>query len=186
MLTVHRLFIGVLVVCLTAALCTAGAQESGSFKLKEHTLNSGGSPAGGSAPASASFRISHDAIGNSIGYRALSGPSFRMDPNFVAAYRPAGEITGLLFSDNQTLAWNGEQAAAGYSVYRDLLPNLSGPGYGNCLATDIPVNTTTDSEVPPLSNGYFYLVAARNRLDEEGTIGFDSANSERTNPTPCP
>jgi hypothetical protein len=171
---------------MSAGWFTAQAQQSGSFKLKESGLNSGGSPAGGSASSSASFRISHDAIGGSIGYRSLSAPSFRMDPNFVAAYRPAGEVLGLLFTDAQTLAWNAEQAAVGYSVYRDLLPNLSGLGYGSCLATDIATNTTTDAAIPPLSNGYFYLVAARNRLDEEGAIGFDSTTAERPNPTPCP
>jgi len=175
-----------LLVCILFLVPVTPAQESGSFKLNESVLNSGGSPTSGSSPASASFRISQDAIGGAIGYRALSGTSFRMDPSFVAAYRPAGEVGSLVFTDSETLAWNPEKAAAGYSLYRDQLTSLSGLGYGNCLATDIPTTTTTDAEVPLLSEGFFYLVASRNRLDEEGGKGFNSDGAERPNPAPCP
>ena len=186
MRTACRILLMAALFAAIAAISVFRAQESASFKLHESVLNSGGSPIDGSSPASASFRISQDALGGGIGYRALSGTSFRMDPNFVAAYRPAGEVTGLMFSDAQTLAWDGERAAAVYSIYRDSLAGLSGMGYGSCLATDIPTTTTTDVEVPLLSEGFFYLVASRNRLDEEGGKGFDSDGAERPNPAPCP
>ena len=52
-----------LLACILFWVPFAAAQESASFKLNENTYNSGGNPADGSTPASASFRISQDAIG---------------------------------------------------------------------------------------------------------------------------
>ncbi|RMH70289.1 MAG: hypothetical protein D6685_00265, partial [Bacteroidetes bacterium] len=39
--------------------------------------------------------------------------------------------------------------------------------------------SVTDSDPIAPGGGFFYLVTARNRLDEEGTKGRDSAGSER-------
>jgi hypothetical protein len=50
----------------------------------------------------------------------------------------------------------------------------------------ILTETTTDPDVPSVTTGYFYLVTADNRLDEEGTKGFRSNGTERGNPAPCP
>ena len=45
--------------------------------------------------------------------------------------------------------------------------------YGNCEQQEITGETTTDTDTPPGGDGYFYLVTAENRVDEEGTKGTD-------------
>ena len=174
---------------LLALILTPGAataQESASFRLEESTLNLGGNPNGAAKAASASFSIGLDALGGNVGSRPLAGPSFRMDPSFAPAYRPPGEVLALRFADADTLSWQAERAAVGYSVYRDLLSVLDGLGYGSCLVSDVVGASLDDAAVPPSAGGYFYLVTARNRLDEEGTKGPDAAGAERPNPAPCP
>ena len=42
------------------------AQESASYKLNEHTFNSGGNPSDGVVLTSASYKITLDAIGDSV------------------------------------------------------------------------------------------------------------------------
>lgn len=173
-------------VLLALAATALPAQESASFKLNESTLNLGGNPNSVARPTSTSFRIGFDALGGIVGQRPLSGPSFRMDPSFAPAYRPPGEVAGLSFADADTLDWQAEPAAIGYAVYRDLLSTLDGLGYGGCLASDVAGTTLDDTDVPPSADGWFYLVTALNRLDEEGSKGPDSIGAERPNPTPCP
>ena len=144
---------------------TALAQQSASFKLEEHVLNSGGNPdAAGSILTSANFRISLDSLGQGIVAQALSSASFRLDSGFPETYAPADEVTGLLFADKS---------------------NLSGLGFGNCEQQDLTDETAMDGDTPAVNDAYFYLVTAKNRLDEEGTKGFRSNGDERTG-TICP
>lgn len=44
----------------------------------------------------------------------------------------------------------------------------------------------SDPLAPSAGTGFFYLVTARNRLDEEGPKGFQSLGVEEPNPDPCP
>jgi hypothetical protein len=163
----------------------AFSQQSESYKLSEHTLNGGGHPADGTVLASTSYRIKLDALGDALVGPGLASASFRMDPGFVAPYPPPGEVTGLRFADPTTLAWDAERSIGDYNLYRDLLSNLSGLGYGTCLRQRIPDEATTDNDAVPLGDGFFYLVTAENRLDEEGTKGADSTGLTRTG-TACP
>ena len=41
-------------------------------------------------------------------------------------------------------------------------------GYGNCHLHDLTVKRIDDPDIPPTSDGYFYLVTAANSLAEEG------------------
>ena len=164
----------------------AAAQESASFRLKEHTLNAGGHPAGGKVMASTSFRVSYDAIGAPIVGWGLAGPSFHMDASFGAAYPPPGEVADVRFADGDTLRWDPERSAGRYGVYRDLVSGLPGLAYGQCLQGGLADATVDDPSLPPARNAYFYLVTARNRLGEEGTKGQDSSGGERANDAPCP
>jgi hypothetical protein len=164
----------------------AAAQQSPSFRLDEHVFNEGGHPASGTVLTSASFTISLDAIGEAATGTGLSSASFRMDGSFGAAYPPPGEVTGLRLTDHQTLVWDPERSVGVYHLYRDLLSGLAGLGYGTCHEQDIPGETATDADTPPTGNGYFYLVTAENRLDEEGTKGSDGDSNPRGNPSPCP
>ena len=54
-----------LVMGLAAAL-PAYAQEGPTFKLTEHAFNAGGHPANGTILSSPTFRVSIDAIGDSV------------------------------------------------------------------------------------------------------------------------
>jgi len=162
------------------------AQESSSYKLNEHTFNAGGNPADGTVLASASYKITLDAIGEGLVATGLSSPSHHMDAGFGFAYPPPGEVSKLRFTDSLTLVWNPEKSVGAYNLYRGLVDGLDGTVYGSCEEPDIASNTTTDSDVVPDGNGYFYLVTAENRLDEEGTLGTDSASGERSNTGACP
>ncbi len=170
---------------LAAALSTASAQTSASFKLQEAVINAGGNPLQGSLPSSASYRIRLDSIGEaSVGIGASSS-SYRMDSAFVSAYRPPGETLGLRFSNRTTLVWNPEPSIGKYELYRGLISSLPGT-WGACFAANLASATAPDTQAPSSGTGYFYLVTARNRLGEEGTKGTRSNGSIRTNTNPCP
>jgi len=164
----------------------AQAAESASYKLNEFVFNAGGNPLGGAVPASASQKITLDAIGEGVAGGTSSSASFLLDSGFVSAYPPPGEVRHLLFSNKTTLAWDPEKSVGKYNLYRDLISTLPG-GFGVCESpSEILTETTTDTDLPSVSTTYFYLVTADNRLDEEGTKGFRSNGTERGNPAPCP
>ena len=155
------------------------AQESASYKLSEHTFNAGGHPADGVVLTSMSYKITLDAIGDSVAGRNLASASYHMDGGFVVGYPPPGEVHGLLFANVERLEWTPERSVGDYNLYRALVSDLSGLGYGACEQQDIPGNTTTDPDPVPGGGGFFYLVTAENRLDEEGIKGSDSSGTER-------
>jgi hypothetical protein len=136
--------------------------------------------------SSPTFRVSIDAIGDSVAMRALSGPTFRMEGSFVAAHPPPGEVFGLRFTAPNTLAWDAERSAGVYNLYRDTMSDLSSLGYGECHQPGLSGRTANEMETPPLGDGFFYLVTVKNRLGEEGTKGFVSGIGERANTAPCP
>jgi len=175
----------IVVAALVAAVPVA-AQESPSYKLTESTFNAGGHPAAGTIPASASYRMSMDAVAEPAVGTGSSSASYRMDASFCAAYPPPGEVRGLRLADKQTLEWDPERSAGTYNLYRALMSDQRGGGYGDCEQADMTEETTTDATEPPVEDGYFYLVTAQNRLDEEGTKGTDSYGGERPNSNPCP
>ncbi len=176
-----RLFILVLLLSTLPAL----GQASASFRLSEHSFNEGGHPSAGTAPASASFRISLGSIGGGPTGRGLASASFRMDGGFVSAYLPPGETHGLHLSDHETLVWDAEPSAVSYDLYRGLLGSLPGLDYGDCWTQDIAGLAATDADPLGAGTGFFYLVTATNRLGEGGTKGFQSNSSERTG-SACP
>lgn len=163
----------------------APAQESPSYKLREHVWNAGGNPDGGAVLASPSFRVKLDAIGEGVAGAALGSASYHMDGGFVPAYPPPREVLNLRFANKTTLSWDPERSVGDYDVYRDPLGSLPG-SFGVCLQHDIAAQMAVDAGVPGVGSGYFYLVTAENRLDEEGTKGFRSNGTERPNPAPCP
>jgi hypothetical protein len=175
----------VAMVSLAAALSSAAAQTSSSFKLQESVINAGGNPLQGSQLSSASYRIKLDSIGEAAVGVGASSASYRMDSAFLPAYRPPGEALGLRFSNKTTLVWNPEPSIGKYEVYRGLISSLPGT-WGACFASSLASESAPDTQVPVKGTGYFYLVTARNRLGEEGTKGKRSNGSPRTNTNPCP
>ena len=165
----------------------AFAQQSASFKLEEHTFNAGGDPSDGVVLTSASYKITLDAIGDPVASRNLSSGSYQMEGGFVAAYPPPGEVLGVSFTDPITLSWDPEKSVGDYNLYRDLMSNLSGLGFGVCEQQEIQDSMTMvdDTHELEIGEGYFYLVTAENRLDEEGTKGFSYDGPEREG-TVCP
>jgi hypothetical protein len=162
------------------------AQESTNYKLKEHVFNEGGNPDGGVILTSTNFKVTIDAVGEGLIGTSLSSSSFHMDGGFIPPYLPPGEVLNLLLqSDHETLVWDPEKSRGSYNLYRDLLSNIK-PDYGACKEYGITDETTTDSDDPGVGNGYFYLVTVRNRLDEEGTKGYENPPAERPNNYPCP
>jgi hypothetical protein len=175
---------------LLALLCVAGlvgAQESASYKLKEHTLNEGGNPDGGVVLESASYKLTLDAIGDSVAEAGtLSSTNYKGEAGFVPPYPPPEEVLNLLFTDEQTLVWDPEKSVGAYKLFRGLLTDLPAADYGDCTQR-LSVNTAMDASTPPAGETYFYLVTAENRLEEEGTMGEDSTPAERPNTSPpCP
>jgi hypothetical protein len=173
-----------LIVLLVGGMCLA--QQSPSFKLEEHVLNSGGTPSEGAELTSASFSVRLASIGDAVMAGGLSGASFEMDTGFVAAYRPPGEVApALRFTDSQTLVWPAELSAGVYNLYRD----DTSDGFGNCEEENLSAPTRIDSAVPTNGATFFYLVTVTNRLAEEGTKGFQSNATERRGAVglpPCP
>ena len=58
-------------------------------------------------------------------------------------------------------------------------------GQAAMLADDLIDTEYVDTDTVPAADGFFYLVTAVNRLDEEGSRGVDSGGSLRRG-TPCP
>ena len=169
---------------------SALAQTSTSYKLKEHTLNAGGTPSHGTELASGSFRMTISSLGDGLATARLGSASFRMDAGFDTAYPPPGEVAAacagaggcLRFIDGQTLAWPAEQSAGTYNLYRD----GTSSGYGVCEYQGIGATTQVDAAVPPPGEAFFFLATVENRLTEEGTKGFQSGGSERLGATGLP
>jgi hypothetical protein len=160
------------------------AQTSASYQLTESVFNAGGSPA--PVLTSTSYQVTLDSVGDSVSGGTLSSASYNSSPGFPAAYPPPGEVATVRFTDPTTLTWTPEGSTGTYNLYRGLLTDLPG-SYGACkLPANIPGETATDVDVPPSGQCYFYLVTAKNRLAEEGTMGTDSVGVEHPNPSPCP
>ena len=88
------------------------------------------------------------------------------------------------FNDKSTLVWSPEQSVGTYDAYRERIGNVAGGGA--CWRPDLVGETASDGDAVPSRDGFFYLIAASNRLGENGTKGYDSHGSERAHAAPCP
>lgn len=179
--------LAILVGALTAA--SAAAQSSASYKVQDGTINNGGDPRNIPALSSGHFHMSLDAIGDGAVRSGLAGASFHLDTGFVARHPPRPEVTGLIltplgFPETQ-LQWNPLPSAISYEVYRGTISTLPGT-YGSCFAGGLASTSTTDTALPSVGQGFFYMVTARNAFGEEGPKGFRSNGLEQANPLPCP
>jgi hypothetical protein len=172
------------VVLLLSAPCSF-AQESASYRLAEHAFNEGGHPDAGLIVSSASYRITLDAVGDSVTGLGLSSASYTMEGGFVSRYPPPAEVLGLIFLDRTTLGWQAEKSASHYDLYRGLATAVSGSYAGACHEAGIAGETTTDGESPPAAEGFFYLVTATNSLGEEGTRGTRDPGVQRAETGQC-
>ncbi len=97
------------------------------------------------------------------------------------------QLPMLKFSDKSTLTWNRLFGEAAYNVYRS---DSAVPGMFVCLASNQADAFATDFEEPTMGAIYAYLVTAVNSAGQEGSMGFQAVNGNRTterpNPNPCP
>ncbi len=178
----HLIAIALLSVTTAPAL----AQSSASYRIESRAFNAGGHPQQGTVLASAGYRITLDAIGDGVVGVGRASASFRLEGSFTAVYGPPGEVTGLHLKVKDTIRWDPEPSAGTYALYRNSLGDLASGDAGQCLATNIALPLAPVPDVPAPGDGHFFLVTARNRLDEEGTKGYRSSGAERPNPDPCP
>jgi hypothetical protein len=174
------------IAMLLGAVVPAAAQESASFRLREQVFNAGGHPVAGQGLESPSFRVGLDSVGESAIATALASASFKMDVGFAAFYLPPREVRNLRFVDHVGMVWAPEMSVGTYNLYRGIVKQIPASGYGTCLEHDLDTTAGQDVDQPPVGVGWFYLVTASNRLEEEGTKGHGSGGSTRTNSAPCP
>ena len=99
---------------------------------------------------------------------------------------PPGEPAVDLEIDHAgTLAWGAVTGAEEYNLYRGGFTPAGGFTYNeSCLTGGIAGLTVSDSQDPVLTEGFFYLLSAKNCLSESG-VG-QSSSGPRPSPTPCP
>jgi hypothetical protein len=98
--------------------------------------------------------------------------------------RAPGEATGLsvdLGGSDSVLDWSAAPGADAYSVTRGLLSGLGAGAYGDCIAEGVFGTTFQDAAVPPVGDGFLYLVQGQNFDCGLGTLGYDSNEVERLN-----
>ena len=163
------------------------AQSSANHVLQEYVFNSGGNPADGAAPASASFRLSLDSIGGGVSGAGMTSASNSLDACFTTTYAPPGEVQNLLLDETKAqLIWDAEPSVGAYNLYRGALSALTDLTYGACGQTGLTEAAANDGDPVPVGDGFFYLVTAQNRLGEEGTKGNQSNGTDRANAAACP
>jgi hypothetical protein len=87
--------------------------------------------------------------------------------------------------------WEQEAGMASFNVYRGRLRALSDGNhdgaldtYGTCMVENSPSTEQNDSSIPPVGDGYIYLVSGNGAGGESG-FGSASNNIQRPNAFPC-
>jgi len=170
---------------LLLATVPAWAQQSASYKQEEHSLNAGGTPMGGASPGSSSYRIGLSSLGDDPSLAAATSASFILQGGFVGSHPAPGEVTNLHFISETVLEWDPDPAVGFYNIYRDMIGNLSGLGFGNCQQPMVTAPTAMDTDPLSAGSAYFYLVTAENTLNQEGIKGYRGDGTLRLGTT-CP
>ena len=91
---------------------------------------------------------------------------------------PPPEVFGVTADlDKRTFIWTSAPSADRYDAARGILTDLwfdGDPRGAECVAQDLTSNEFTDSEIPTVSEGFYYLVRAEMgdpALCEQGTWG---------------
>ena len=104
---------------------------------------------------------------------------------------PDDGVVHLRYTSPTALGWDGDTGQVVFSVYRGLLTSLvdtDGDGaaqdYGSCHAQDLPQPPFTDPDIPPLGDGYIYIVTGLTGSSESGP-GTASSGAPRPAPVAC-
>ena len=176
----------VVAVVVLLGTTSLSAQVSPSFHQEEHALNSGGHPGQGVHLTSPAFRMTLGAVGDAVPSPAGTSAPFVLTSGLTALFPPPGEVQNLRFSSDATILWDAGRTAGVYNLYQGPIGPSFDPAYGSCRSGGLPTTVASVPEVPPIGAGFFFLVTEENRLEEEGTKGFDSNGAPRPNPAPCP
>jgi hypothetical protein len=172
---------------MAAALMTCSillmAQSSASYKIESGVFNAGGNPS--PVLMSTNFKVTLDAIGDSVAATGMSSASYNSGAGFVPDYPPPREVQGDKFTNKTTLTWLPDPSVGSYDVYEGTVPSFT-PTFGSCLASGLTTEQCTISDVPSSGQCFYYLITAKNTLAEEGTKGYQTSGTERGNPSPCP
>jgi subtilisin family serine protease len=101
-----------------------------------------------------------------------------------------GEIH-MRYTSLTDLGWDGDTGQVRFNLYRGMLKSLidtnadgAAESYGSCRARDLSQRTFTDTDNPPLGDGYIYIVTGLNGSSETGP-GVASSGAPRPMPVPC-
>ena len=97
------------------------------------------------------------------------------------------EIENFQFTTSSDFQWDPAPPIPVdvYHVYRGDVTNLPFLNYGGCFQPNLPIPFSGDVATPAVGGVFTYLVTG-GKASVEGTMGFDSAPTERPNLTPCP
>jgi subtilisin family serine protease len=139
---------------------------------------------------------------DAIQLRSLATGTARVDANVTPAVPNSswgyGKVNALAMADQAvkaistlavdqtgTFTWTGIPTATTYNAYRGDI-TLKGPDYyGSCLAPGLASPTFSDTALPVVDGGFFYLVTGV-KDGIEGSLGFRSDGTARVNLSPCP
>jgi hypothetical protein len=155
-------------------------------QVDDPAIHAGGHPAQGVVLSSTGHRVTLDALGEPWRATPLASAGYRVQGAFVASYPPPLEVGDVRFADGSTLGWAPERSVGSYRVYRGAIDELGSGGYGSCLQSGLVEESAVDVDTPVVGEGFVYLVAAVNRLEEQGSLGTDSAGTPRESAGPCP
>ena len=105
---------------------------------------------------------------------------------------PARQLTGVALEDlgggTCRLTWQVANGADTYSVTRGSLSTLEWGRFGECVAAGLTGTTLDDTDVPPPSDGFTYLVQGVSDGCGPGSLGYANGGLERVNldPAACP
>jgi len=101
-----------------------------------------------------------------------------------------GEVH-LRYTSPTALTWYGDTGQVVFNVYRGLLNGLvdtdadgAAQSYGSCRAQDMSQPPFTDPDIPPLGDGYIYIVTGLTGTSESGP-GAASSGALRPMPVAC-
>jgi uncharacterized protein (DUF1800 family) len=110
-------------------------------------------------------RIAHTFITATVALAsALTGTS-------VARAQVPAEITGVSFTDRDSLTWAPEAAADDYNVYRGALSDLFRGHPPGCHGDEIGSASFATPATPPPGQGWVYLVTGESDMHGEGPSG---------------
>lgn len=91
----------------------------------------------------------------------------------------------LRFQNVQDLSWSAAPGPATYRVYRGTLAGGAWAFNHACYAPNLAATSASDTTIPPVGQGLYYLVSVKN-VCGEGSLGVTTSGPQVPNALPCP